>query len=401
MADAIRFRSELGFDARPEVVQAMVDRGEIDARGLVLTLAERQDLERRSAMRTKLEDALVYVGAHPESFGGAFFDQSVGDLLLVVRTLSHTPTRVLDELQSRLPTGAKVEFRLSEHSEAALITLRQDLAALGPDIVSSLAMDVVANRVEVATLQHQAAALQAAIAGRNDAVKFVDPVTAEGAACASRTACTVPWRGGTKTSADGLDCTLGSIARPTTSSTTKFMIEAGHCSRLNKNVSHNGSVINIAPGVDRNTYDQIGSQWTDVLSAPLKTDAGARNLIYINSVSTAYAITSIKTAASQAPGDSVCISAVTSGYRCGTIEVEGASLTYPRLSDGKSQTFTSLTRVSFNVVGGDSGGPVISGTLPQAFGIVSATAGGEGYYSPIDLALSEVSLRLCLNAACT
>jgi hypothetical protein len=56
-----------------------------------------------------------------------------------------------------------------------------------------------------------------------------------------------------------------------------------------------------------------------------------------------------------------------------------------------------------NHVAGDSGAPMISGTLPQAFGILAARNidGTKTYYGPIDLALSEVSLRLCLNSACS
>jgi hypothetical protein len=56
-----------------------------------------------------------------------------------------------------------------------------------------------------------------------------------------------------------------------------------------------------------------------------------------------------------------------------------------------------------NHVDGDSGSPVISGTLPQAFGILDAHLldGTKTFYSPIDLAMDELNLRMCLNSACS
>lgn len=62
-----------------------------------------------------------------------------------------------------------------------------------------------------------------------------------------------------------------------------------------------------------------------------------------------------------------------------------------------------MTRASMNHVGGDSGSPIISGTAPTAFGILAArnANGTKTYYGPIDLVMSDLSLRMCLNAACS
>jgi hypothetical protein len=200
-------------------------------------------------------------------------------------------------------------------------------------------------------------------------------------------------------------CTWGFNARPTTSSSTKYIITAGHCSRLSRNLTHNGSVVNVAPGVDQNTFDRTGTQASESLSAPLKADTGARNLIYISEQSPAYAITSTRSGFDQRVGDSVCMSGAMSapGYRCGVIELEGIFATLIRRADGKAQNFSALTRSSINVTAGDSGAPMISGTLPQAWGILNATNpdGSKSYYSPIDYVLSDLFLRLCLNASCS
>lgn len=91
------------------------------------------------------------------------------------------------------------------------------------------------------------------------------------------------------------------------------------------------------------------------------------------------------------------------GYRCGIIELEGLILTYSRPIDGKAQTFTAMTRASMNHSGGDSGAPIIAGTLPQAWGILNARNldGTKTYYSPIDYVTADLFLRLCLNSACS
>lgn len=265
---------------------------------------------------------------------------------------------------------------------------------------------MIANRVEVTPTDSGSAAVSA-VAASHPSIVVVgsDEVLASG--CVTREACTAPWRGGTKTTADSQNCTWGFNARPTTSSTTKFAIEAGHCSREFKNVTHNGAIVSVAPGVDENTWDRFGSQLVDAMSAPLKSDTGARNLIFISPQSTGYAITSTKSGFDQRVGDIACMSGAASGanggvgYKCGKITQEGVTATYARPIDGKSQTMTALTIAAFTNIGGDSGAPIIAGTLPQAWGILNARATGVTYYSPIDLVLSELSLRLCVDAACS
>ena len=81
---------------------------------------------------------------------------------------------------------------------------------------------------------------------------------------------------------------------------------------------------------------------SDSLRAVLKTDAGARNLIYISSLSMAYAITSVSHYGTQNVGDAVCMSAVTSGYRCGTITFANFQGGVARQIDNKVKTVTHL-----------------------------------------------------------
>jgi hypothetical protein len=384
----------------------MLANGTVDDRGLVLTKAEEAEWIARSKLRELVDPALAVIDALPDDFAGVYFDESTGRLVVHVNVSgADAATRAV--VSAKVPLGVDVEWHDVRYSWRELDAARQAVLTAAPTGIRYMAISVTANRVEVAP-QPDARDVVLAVAARNSSVTVIEHDEIQASACLTREACTIPWRGGTKTVNDGgFTCTWGFNGRPTSGSTTKFMIQAGHCSRLNKNVTHNNSVVNVAPGVDENTWDGIGTQLVDALSVPLKTDAGARNLIFINPQSTAYAITSTKSGASQRVGDLVCMSGAASGanggvgFKCGKILDEGVTATYKREVDGKFQTMTALTTAAISHIGGDSGAPMISGTLPQAYGILNARDPGITYYSPIDLVLSELSLRLCLNAACS
>jgi hypothetical protein len=69
----------------------------------------------------------------------------------------------------------------------------------------------------------------------------------------------------------------------------------------------------------------------------------------------------------------------------------------PRKSDA------SQNQATYDIKPGDSGSPTISRTLPRAFGISYGHAVGDTHalYSPIDAIMSDLNLRLCLDAACS
>ena len=156
-------------------------------------------------------------------------------------------------------------------------------------------------------------------------------------------------------------------------------------------------MVTAAGGVNRNTY-QVAGATSEGLRAPLKTDAGARNLVYISSVNTAYAITAIEHTADQDVGDGVAMSGISSSYVSGTI---GAVDLLANVCGGNCYV-AHLNRASYDIKPGDSGSPTISRTLPRAFGISYGHAVGDNraLYSPIDAIMADLALRLCLDAAC-
>jgi len=92
-----------------------------------------------------------------------------------------------------------------------------------------------------------------------------------------------------------------------------------------------------------------------------------------------------------AVGASVCRSGSTTGWRCGTIQSRGASVTY---SQG---TVSGLIRTNVCAEPGDSGGSLLAGT--QAQGVTSGgsgncTSGGTTYFQPVNEILSAYGLTL-------
>ncbi|MGC0334492.1 streptogrisin C [Streptomyces sp. SAI-170] len=90
-------------------------------------------------------------------------------------------------------------------------------------------------------------------------------------------------------------------------------------------------------------------------------------------------------------GASVCRSGSTSGWHCGTIERENATVTY------EEGTVNGLTATTVCGEPGDSGGPYVAGA--QAQGVLSGgsgdcTSGGTTFFQPINPLLSDFGLTL-------
>jgi len=374
--------------------------------GLPVTEVEYRNLVLRGTQREALQPAVDFVDAHDAEFGGLFFDQSRGRLDMVVMVLPETTPAALDKLRTLVPADANVETSKASTALRELRNQAAQAAVVSASAKATIVVDTRGNRVLVRVPLSDAGSMATSLAGL-DAVDVSIGTGLESAACSSRTVCYLPWRGGTYVASPNEACTWGFNARKTTtaSDATRYVITAGHCALLGQDLKHNGSVVNTSAGVNRTTFDLSGSNMaSDSLRATLKTDSGSRNLVYINSSSMAYAITSVSHYTSQHVGDAVCMSTVVSGYRCGTITFEDFQSPVIREIDGKVKTVTHLWETSFVTVKGDSGGPVISQTLPRAFGIVTAfdsDFSNHMVYSSIDFVLNDLAVRLCLNSACT
>lgn len=158
--------------------------------------------------------------------------------------------------------------------------------------------------VVVTTAADHLALAQDLVASKSDQVAVSVGGPLVGDACSSRTACTAPWRGGTYLSG----CTWGFNARPqNTTSGTRYVLSAGHCSHIGDSRTHNGAVVTTAVGVDRNVFDLPASMNvdSDSMRAPLKADSGARNLILRSGTALAYSITSYEPTGQQTVGEGI------------------------------------------------------------------------------------------------
>ncbi|MGV9891801.1 alpha-lytic protease prodomain-containing protein [Streptomyces sp. NPDC003395] len=95
-------------------------------------------------------------------------------------------------------------------------------------------------------------------------------------------------------------------------------------------------------------------------------------------------------------GASVCRSGSTTGWHCGTVQEQNATVTY---AEG---TVNGLTRTTVCAEPGDSGGPYMAGT--QAQGVTSGgsgdcTSGGTTFFQPVNPILSDFGLTLVTATA--
>ena len=395
LANAIRMRQELGFAADTSLVLNMLQFGPWSERGEPLTPAEQADLVARSDLRDRLEPALRVLRESPQSYGGHYFDQSGGRLVLNVRTLGNSSPTV-EAFAKLLPSDAVVNYLPSDQSLSDMTNLRDKIFfSLPLDPATSAYFDPISGSVHLSVSQTDMPRAMKLVQDYGDRVLLSEGSPSIGDACASRTSCEVPWRGGIYLSG----CTWGFTARPTVTSSTRWVLSAGHCSHLGDSRIHDGAIVTTSVGVDRNSYD-LANPVSESMRAPLKTDAGARNLVYISSANMSYAITSKESTGTQDVGDGVAMSGIGSSYVSGTIAAVNLQRTVCRDSTCK---VILMMKASFDSKPGDSGAPIISRTLPRAYGLDYGHEASDtrALFSPIDRVLSDMAARLCLDAACS
>ncbi|MEU3844789.1 alpha-lytic protease prodomain-containing protein [Streptomyces sp. NPDC028635] len=95
-------------------------------------------------------------------------------------------------------------------------------------------------------------------------------------------------------------------------------------------------------------------------------------------------------------GASVCRSGSTTGWHCGTIQEQNATVTY------EEGTVNGLTQTSVCAEPGDSGGPYMAGAQAQGTtsgGSGDCTSGGTTFFQPINPTLSDFGLTLVTATA--
>ncbi|MFH8381330.1 S1 family peptidase [Kitasatospora sp. NPDC018058] len=171
-----------------------------------------------------------------------------------------------------------------------------------------------------------------------------------------------------------------SIGFPVTQGGQPGFVSAGHCGQPGSNAtSSDGSSIGTFQGstFPGNDYSWVAADpgWT---AQPQVSD---------------YAGGAVTVAGSseQPIGGSVCRSGSTTGWHCGTVEEQNATVNY------QEGSVYGLTRTNVCAEPGDSGGSFISGD--QAQGVTSGgsgdcTAGGETFFQPVNPILSTYGLTL-------
>ncbi|OLR89433.1 S1 family peptidase [Actinokineospora bangkokensis] len=181
-------------------------------------------------------------------------------------------------------------------------------------------------------------------------------------------------------------CSVGFNAR--SSSGTRYVITAGHCTELGGSVRGTGGTIGSVSGSSfpTNDYGRITVSSTSAVSTPLvdRYSSGSDVTVAGSSVT--------------AIGGGVCRSGSTTGWRCGTVQAYNQTVNY-----GGGDIVYGLTRTNACAEPGDSGGSFVSnpgtGTRVQAQGLTSGgsgncSSGGTTYFQPINEALSAYGLTL-------
>ena len=295
------------------------------------------------------------------SFAGAWFEPGSTDFVVATTDPAVAP-RV---------RGAGAQPRLVSRDLLALdrvMTALNARASNVPDTVTGWYVDPASNSVVVSATDDAAA--KEFVAGQ-DAVR-IEHVDA-------RPAPRADLRGGdTITSNSGERCSIGFNA---ISGRTRYVITAGHCTRMGDTWSGpNGSVIGPVaessfPGHDFGLVEVMSRSWKQ--THDVETDSGYLTV----------------TGSKAAPvGSSVCMSGSVSGYHCGRVKAIGETVNY-----GGGDVVHGLTRTTICAEAGDSGGPFVSGTQAQGTlsgGTGGCALGGQSYFQPIDVVLSTYGLTL-------
>jgi streptogrisin C len=191
-----------------------------------------------------------------------------------------------------------------------------------------------------------------------------------------------------------------SIGFNVTKGTTPAYVTAGHCGDANEKAYLEGAA---GTGPQWTLGTQIGTFSASNFPNPGQT---GNDYAYVTLVAghTQTATVhgwggsdvTVKGSTAGGVGAAVCRSGRTTGWRCGTIEALGQTVSY-----GTGETILNLTRTSACSEGGDSGGSFITG-VGQAQGVLSGGAGsckgggrrGYSFFQPLLPILSAYGLTL-------
>ncbi|WP_017583158.1 S1 family peptidase [Nocardiopsis valliformis] len=329
-------------------------------RDLNLTSTEAQDLLTAQEAAFEVDEAAAQAAG--DAYGGSVFDTETLDLTVMVTDAA--------AVQAVEATGAKAD--VVSYGIDGLDTIIDDLnEADAPEGVVGWYPDIDSDTVILEVLEGSGADVDALLAeaGVDASAVKVESTTEQPELYADIIGGLAYYMGGR--------CSVGFAA--TNASGQPGFVTAGHCGRV-------GTQVTIGNG--RGVFERSVFPGNDAAFV-----RGTSNFTLTNLVSRynsgGYATVS---GSSVAPiGSSVCRSGSTTGWRCGTIQARGQTVTYPQ------GTIYNMTRTSACAEPGDSGGSFISGT--QAQGVTSGGSGncswgGTTFYQEVNPMLNSWNLRL-------
>jgi hypothetical protein len=334
--------------------------------GLTRAQAE-QRLQQQAAATTISPKAQKAAGS---SYGGSWFDQASGKLVVAVTSPDAVPAVARTGAATTLVSHTTKQLN---SAKAAIDTL--DKKHKAPAGVSSWGVDLTSNKVVIDVTSSAAhdPAVRAFVASAQKQ-DTSHAVTVETAASAGPTTLSAGTVGGDPYYSHNIRCSIGF-------SVIGGFVSAGHCSQVGAAVygwdnSYIGTFqAGTFPGNDY-SWVNVGSGWWTV-NVVLGWGTVSDVLVHGSNVAPV--------------GSSICRSGSTSHWHCGTVLGMNETVNYAEGS------VYGLTETNVCAEPGDSGGSFISGD--QAQGVTSGgygdcTSGGETWFQPVNPILSAYGLTL-------
>lgn len=363
---------------------------------------------------------------NPHAVSGVWLDQTAshGDGVVVAIGLVAGSTGAPGEALALAPSGAPVDFRYVTYSahdlqRAADLATELMVRPGGRSRVMSVRTDTAANRVVVSVSGELAV-----VANLHPAIVAIPETGIEPDACNPQERCNLlPYRGGLLYK-DGSSlfgfggCTSGFWAK---AAGAYHMLTAAHCWKQSQITTVYRNETSPPPAANR-----LGQWINDAIPGPGMSCGGVcfanvdaayfrvdsalvpstRNTVYRQqNVYESWPITGIRGYSEIVNGELHCAAGITSNLRCGQVTGKGAVnydyTVFPRY--GTDVTLYRNVFSTYQLAGGDSGGPVFAYAVSsnfKAYGIHSGGGANGEFFGSITYALNDMGLTLCTTAAC-
>lgn len=406
--DAVRFRSEMFLRtddayvrASLEDIRAFPDRTEW---GVPLTIDEAAEMSRRAKVQEQVGPAAVWAMREAADFAGAYIDQKRRGLPIFLFASSDSLS--LSGLAGRIPTSVEYEVRVVDRTWSSLLKTqgeieaeRDTFAERGLPFIST-AVDTSSNTVVVGLLDASGDAAAnirerfgAAVSFRTDTLETTFDATYCWNDC-------LPEKGGIG-AYDGdhtaSKCTTGFIMKTLAGPSGAFrgITTAGHCFVWAPGQNGYGDpwrhVLNNAPdeGIgharEETWFTNSDADFGIIDFTGIPTDLN--DFVAYND-GTTRSMTHRAENAEQMQNGNVCSFGFASGRKCGTIKFPNVDRPSERTLNGTvySKMLHNQWEVSFDSIGGDSGGPYFT-TTNMGFGThvhSGSGSGARGWYSTLE-----------------